>query len=118
MKKFRSFRILAGFAMLVAPCFASRAAAATSAEMCASSKLTAASRYATCRWHEARVSVLHGTATDLTACDQAYSDAWSAAEAKYGSQCPATGDELLLQQLLADYTSGVAGELLTSRTSK
>jgi Protein of unknown function (DUF1566) len=90
------------------------AAAATSAQKCRADKLKRTGKYVLCRMKADGKAVKTGQLADYTKCEAKFLDAFGSAEAKYGMECPTSGDAADIQDqataavnLLAQKLAGV-----------
>jgi len=89
MENCRSWGIAVAALMLV---WTGSAAAATSAQKCQADKLKRTGKYLFCRMKADAKAAKTGQPADYTTCDATLTDAFGAADAKYGADCPTGGD--------------------------
>jgi len=86
-------------------------AAASDAQKCAGAKMLATAKYAKCRLGADKKAEVSGDAPDYTKCNEKQLTAWAKAEAKYGAQCPTSGDQATAQSDVTAVTTCLAGNL-------
>jgi len=81
----------------------SPATAVTDADKCQADKLKRAGQYNVCRLKADGKGIKKGDPPDYTKCDEKIAEKFSAAETKYGAECPTSGDVTNIQsQATAD----------------
>jgi len=84
------------------------------AQKCAGAKMLATAKYAKCRLGADKKAEVAAEAPDYTKCNEKQLAAWGKAEAKYGAQCPTSGDQATAQSDVTAMTTCLAGNLSTT----
>lgn len=92
-------------------------AVGTDAQKCAGAKMNAAAKYAKCRLGADKKAEVNAEPADYTKCDEKHLEGWAKIEAKYGAQCPTSGDDSGVQSDIAAMTECLTENLSTTGTT-
>lgn len=74
---------------------------------CESSKLKVSGKYAACRLNAAAKSVVSGEPADASKCEASFTDKFTGAEEKAGTECPTEGDDAGVAAAVEKFGQGV-----------
>jgi len=86
-------------------------AQATDAEKCAAAKMKSAGKYSACRLKADAKAEGTATVADYSKCETKQSAIWTKIEAKFGSDCPTSGDQAAIQAAVTSVTECLAADL-------